>query len=733
MSRQTIVEPQAKVATRIHGGVLQRKCACGQHTSGGECEACRKKTLLQPRLAVRQPGDSFEQEADRIAEAVSDGRLRTPAISLRLGDARPVSRKETDERGPADAPPLVEQALSAPGRALAPSARSFMERRTGHDFSRVRVHTDALAGQSAREVGALAYTVGRDIVFAAGQYAPETPIGRKLIAHELVHVVQQSESRSPVVQRIGFFENIGVLFGLVEGDYSEPELRAYLGKIVANQRIEGDYDSDNKARDVVRKWKAGKLDLELFPLTKRLLIQEMQDGVVTDVDRAGISTLLESANRRDLLEIFGAGRVDPKQLLKDFDSGTYKQWLESFLNRRFKDGKEAVLQGGKIEPLGGVELKAMSPEKRRDFIEKHFEKGDRAFARQILDDLAESVDLLDFSDEAELATEIEKRMRTTRLMQETQKLFGRAFEYPNKPAAKACLPENKGKPLHEQKPYPRVNKKAESFWGPVKEGSPVPGWQSSYYFELSEDGKKNAYQALSELFIPQDSICKMTLIHCDYLASVVHLRAFAETLGVEKFNDRVRRGVIDMKLTYYGFAYLEPSLARYRQGLSLQEVRPSTEADLVIGDHVIFWNHRTYDLINEVFRNAWRLENAILTERKGGVDFFLGHGSGRQTKESMKEILAKEYNEVASEAKTEAAKTKSKNPQVAESARKAMKEKFPRIQEKEGEWRITGTAHQKTFDQPLKIITPQDPELLGLRDPDDPSKMNWVKRPIESR
>ena len=109
----------------------------------------------------------------------------------------------------------------------------------------------------------------------------------------------------------------------------------------------------------------------------------------------------------------------------------------------------------------------------------------------------------------------------------------------------------------------------------------------------------------------------MTLIHCDYLASVVHLRTFAETLGVEEFNDRVRKGVIDMKLTYYGFAYLESLLACSSKAVSLQEVRPDSEEDLIIGDHVMFWNHRAYDLINERIGNAWRLENAILTERKG--------------------------------------------------------------------------------------------------------------------
>ena len=77
-------------------------------------------------------------------------------------------------------------------RPLDPVLQQDMEQRFGHDFSRVRVHSGGSAEQSAREVNAYAYTVGHDIVFGAGQFAPETHAGRRLIAHELTHVVQQS-------------------------------------------------------------------------------------------------------------------------------------------------------------------------------------------------------------------------------------------------------------------------------------------------------------------------------------------------------------------------------------------------------------------------------------------------------------------------------------------------------------------------------------------------------------
>ncbi|HBY59770.1 MAG TPA: hypothetical protein DEH78_08090 [Solibacterales bacterium] len=89
------------------------------------------------------------------------------------------------------APPAVSAALAEPGRALDPGVRGEMEKRLGHDFGKVRIHTGAPAERSADEVQAAAYTVGRHIVFGAGRYAPSSREGSRLLAHELVHTVQQ--------------------------------------------------------------------------------------------------------------------------------------------------------------------------------------------------------------------------------------------------------------------------------------------------------------------------------------------------------------------------------------------------------------------------------------------------------------------------------------------------------------------------------------------------------------
>jgi hypothetical protein len=111
-------------------------------------------------------------------------------------------RVGSSDAGQAAAPPIVRAALASPGQPLDPATRAFVEPRFGHDFGQVRVHTDATAAQSAQAVNARAYTAGQDLVFARGQYAPGTASGRRLLAHELAHVVQQQDSPGAnVIQR----------------------------------------------------------------------------------------------------------------------------------------------------------------------------------------------------------------------------------------------------------------------------------------------------------------------------------------------------------------------------------------------------------------------------------------------------------------------------------------------------------------------------------------------------
>jgi hypothetical protein len=101
---------------------------------------------------------------------------------------------------PTSLPPPASRVLHSPGHPLDSATRAFFQPRFGHDFARVRVHADDEAARSARASGALAYTVGNHIVFGHGQYAPETPAGKRLLAHELTHTLQQLASTAMQAQ-----------------------------------------------------------------------------------------------------------------------------------------------------------------------------------------------------------------------------------------------------------------------------------------------------------------------------------------------------------------------------------------------------------------------------------------------------------------------------------------------------------------------------------------------------
>ena len=175
------------------------------------------RTILQPKLRVHPAKDRYEQEADRAADQVlreSEPSSLAPKVG---GAALGVQREchcggtcaacqashqhQPTQLSPAapdsagvHAPPGVDKVLNSPGRPLDARTRSMMEPRFGFDFSRVRVHSGEEAERSEREVNALAYTVGPNIVFAKGQYQPAERSGSRLLAHELAHVVQQSRS-----------------------------------------------------------------------------------------------------------------------------------------------------------------------------------------------------------------------------------------------------------------------------------------------------------------------------------------------------------------------------------------------------------------------------------------------------------------------------------------------------------------------------------------------------------
>ena len=156
---------------------------------------------VQAKLTVSQPNDPFEQEADRVADRVM--RMEAPGVIVQrkcagCEEEEQLQRKETSSEAAEAAPSMVHDS----GAPLDSTTRTYMEQCFGHDFDKVRVHTGGQADAAARQINSLAFTLGKDVVFREGQYAPHSNSGRRLLAHELTHVVQQSsDSATPAVQR----------------------------------------------------------------------------------------------------------------------------------------------------------------------------------------------------------------------------------------------------------------------------------------------------------------------------------------------------------------------------------------------------------------------------------------------------------------------------------------------------------------------------------------------------
>lgn len=160
----------------------------------------------QANLALGNAQDVYEQEAERISDVV----MRMPEPKLQGVQARDevysvyklepsshqrgflqMMRSQSANAGQTTVPPKIHQSLQSPGQPLDSATRGFMEPRFGHDFSMVRVHADNQAADAARTIEARAFTVGQNIVFGRGEFAPATKAGSRLLTHELTHVVQQ--------------------------------------------------------------------------------------------------------------------------------------------------------------------------------------------------------------------------------------------------------------------------------------------------------------------------------------------------------------------------------------------------------------------------------------------------------------------------------------------------------------------------------------------------------------
>lgn len=219
--RSSFEAPRRK--TEAREDILQQKSAQGwghnlaKISINSPLRAGRVLAGLHARLAISQPGDEQEVEAERIADQImtmpetmvqqnplvfrEEAAIRQPCPWCKRDKAETlnalsISRSSARSGCRQDVLPIVHEVLNSPGEKLNDRARMFLEPRFGHDFSMVRVHTDAKAEESAKSLNALAYTAGANMAFAAGQYAPNTARGIRLLAHELTHYLQQQNEES---------------------------------------------------------------------------------------------------------------------------------------------------------------------------------------------------------------------------------------------------------------------------------------------------------------------------------------------------------------------------------------------------------------------------------------------------------------------------------------------------------------------------------------------------------
>ena len=169
--------------------------------TGGKRDEEETETEVQREESGDNAPMHSHWEQQHSAHVGSRGNYGNQAVLRRLGYPLPSSRHASaSTRSDIAVSPRAERVLNSPGQPLDAAAREYMEPRFGHDFGHVRVHTDSAAAESARSISAVAFTAANNIVFDAGQYSPGTSEGRKLLAHELTHVVQQ-EGGVPAVQR----------------------------------------------------------------------------------------------------------------------------------------------------------------------------------------------------------------------------------------------------------------------------------------------------------------------------------------------------------------------------------------------------------------------------------------------------------------------------------------------------------------------------------------------------
>jgi hypothetical protein len=296
----------------LHSGLLQRACACGQHDgNGGECESCKKKRLGLQRAAVnpaapdvappivhevlRGLGRPLDRDTRSFMESrfpKSPRRSHAPAVD-KVKDGLQIGQPDDEYEREAEQSAAHTMGIS--------TAETISASTTRPDFTSVRIHTGPQAHQSARAVGARAYTVGNQIVFADGQYNPQTASGQQLLAHELTHVVQQNGIGFPSVPALSrplrlqrqLLDPLARLAAQRAAEwYAQPRNRQFAQDLVASVR-----ESPNHAGEILfgEVWDAVREHWpQVLAVTLGLLAAEIVIGILAGVPEPTLLTKVVS-------------------------------------------------------------------------------------------------------------------------------------------------------------------------------------------------------------------------------------------------------------------------------------------------------------------------------------------------------------------------------------------------------------------------------------------------------
>ena len=289
---------------------------------------------VQAKLIVNPPDDEYEKEADRVADAVT----RAPASSVqrqvdeeelvatkRASDIQRQAEEEEEEVQPKlseNQPQMVSEGLEAgittargSGQPLPDSVRSSLESQLGHDFSQVHIHTDAKADKLSQQLGAEAFTTGNDVFFREGAYQPDSDSGRRLITHELTHVVQQGAAR------------VSRQAAETEGAAADPKEKAKSELTKAVSNIAGGALEQEYIKILLRSVQACQI-LGLGEDTWRWALDEAA-RVAVDVLKAKIATLdVESSDPRIIEGLVRA--VEKVQELGEEEGAVETAWKNAF-------------------------------------------------------------------------------------------------------------------------------------------------------------------------------------------------------------------------------------------------------------------------------------------------------------------------------------------------------------------------------------------------------------------